>query len=71
MTHTLLLIDKPLCINYYVLEKWFSTFLMLQPIKTIPHVVVTPNLKIILLLFHNCNFANDTNGNVNISYATI
>ena len=34
------------------LDQWFSTFLMLQPFNTVPHVV-TPNDKIILLLLQN------------------
>ena len=44
--------------NY--LEQWFSTFLMLQPFNTVPHVVVTPNHTIILLLFHNWYMCYDT-----------
>jgi hypothetical protein len=39
------------------LKQWFSTFLMLQVFNADPHVVVTPNLKIIVLLLPNCNFA--------------
>jgi hypothetical protein len=31
------------------LEHWFSTFLMLWPFNTVPHVVVAPNHKIILV----------------------
>ena len=31
------------------LEQWFSTFLMLWPFNTVPHVVVTPNHKIIFV----------------------
>ncbi|ERE74215.1 SPARC-related modular calcium-binding protein 1 [Cricetulus griseus] len=33
-------------------------------LNTVPHVVVTPNHKIILLLLHNCNFITVTNFNV-------
>jgi hypothetical protein len=33
--------------------------------KTVPHVVVTANYKILLLL-HNCNFATVLNHNINI-----
>ena len=40
------------------LRPWFSDFLMLQPFNTVPQIMVTPNCKIILLLLHNCNFAN-------------
>ena len=32
------------------LQRGFSTFLMLRPFNTVPHVVVTPNITIILLL---------------------
>jgi len=37
-------------IYYYLetVEQWFSTFLMLQPFNTTPHIVVTPIIK----LFH-------------------
>ena len=47
-------------------EQWFSTFLMLRPFNTVPHVVVTSNHKIISLLLHNCNFATVMNYNVNM-----
>lgn len=47
---------------------WFSTFLILIPFNTVPHVVVTPDCKILLLL-HNCNFATVMNHNANICYA--
>jgi hypothetical protein len=40
----------------YYLNQWFSTSLMLQSLNTIPHVVVTPAIKLFLLLLHNCNF---------------
>jgi hypothetical protein len=46
-----------------VMEGWgniplkaFSTFLMLGPFNTVPHVVVAPDHKIFPLLLHNCNF---------------
>ena len=42
---------------------------MLQPFDAVPHVVVTPNYKIISLLLHNCDFATAINCNVNIRYA--
>ena len=52
-------------------EQWFSAFLMPWPFNnTVPHVVVTSNHKIILLLLHNCNFATVINHNVNIWYVT-
>jgi len=38
-------------------QGWFSAFLMLRPFNIVPHIVVTPNYKTILLLHHNCNFA--------------
>ena len=41
----------------YFLDHWLSTSLMLFPFNTVPHVVVTPNHKIFLLLHHNCTFA--------------
>jgi hypothetical protein len=44
--------------------QWLSTFLMLQPFNTVPHVVVTPNQKLFSLIFHNCNFAMDHNVNI-------
>lgn len=53
------------------LHQWFSTFLMLWPFNIVPYAGVTPppNPKIILLLFHNYNFATGINRNVNIRYA--
>lgn len=45
---------------------------MLQPFNTLPHLLVTLNPKIMLLLFHNCNFVIVLivmNGTVNILYA--
>ena len=45
--------------------QWLSTFLMLRPFNTVPHVVVI-NHKIILLLLHNCNFDTFMNRNINI-----
>ena len=42
------------------------SFLMLQPLNTVPHVMVTPNQKTILLLLHNCNLVKVLNCNVNI-----
>ena len=58
--------------SYYVhntLDLWVSTFLILQLLNTVSHVVVNPNHKIISLLLHNCNFATVVNHNVNILYA--
>jgi hypothetical protein len=49
-----------------VKSQGFPTFLMLGPFNTAPHVAVTPNHKIILLLLHNCNFATVMNCDVNI-----
>ena len=42
-----------LLLLYHSLHHLFSAFLMLQPFNTVPLVMVTPNLKIILLLLHN------------------
>lgn len=30
-------------------EQWFSTFLMLRPLKTVPHAVATPSHTITLI----------------------
>jgi hypothetical protein len=40
--------------------------LMSQPFNIVPHVVVTSNYKLFLLLLDNCNFATVINYNVNI-----
>jgi hypothetical protein len=37
---------------------------MLRPFSTIPHVVITPNHRNILLLFQNCNFTSVVNHNI-------
>jgi hypothetical protein len=36
-------------LGFSVLEQWFSTFLMLLPFNTVPHVVLIPNHKIIFI----------------------
>ena len=46
------------------LKHWFSSSLMLRPLNTVPHVVVIPRHKIILLLLHSCNFATLVNCNI-------
>jgi hypothetical protein len=46
------------------LEQWFSTFLKLQPLNTVPHGVVTPD-HLFSLLLHNCNFVTVMDHNVN------
>lgn len=51
------------------LEQWFSTFIMLRPFNTAPHVVVIPKHKVISLLLHKSNFAIVMDHNVNIWYA--
>jgi hypothetical protein len=57
------------CSHPVLFEQWFSTFLMLQPFNTVPHVVVTiPQIKLFLLLLHNYNLATITHHNVNILY---
>ena len=38
------------------LERWFSTFLILQAFNTVPHGMKS-NHKLFSLLLHNCNFA--------------
>jgi hypothetical protein len=54
------------------LNQWFSTFQIPRPLNTVskpiipPHVVVTPNHKIIFSLLHDHNFAAVMNYNVNI-----
>ena len=52
-----------LALPQFHLDQWFSTFLMLRPFNTVPHLVVTPNYKVILLLPHNCHLAAVTNHN--------
>ena len=52
-----------------VLEQRFSTFLMLRPFNTVPHVVVTPNHNIISILLHSCHFATVINRSVNVQYS--
>jgi hypothetical protein len=52
-----------------LLSHWLSTFLMLQPFNTVPHVVVTPNHIIISLLLHIYNFLIVMSNSVNIWYA--
>lgn len=37
------------------LEQRISTFPMLRPFNAAPHAVVTPGIKLILLLSHNCD----------------
>jgi hypothetical protein len=37
---------------WVVLKQWFSTFLMLGPFNTVPHVLMTLKHKIISLLEH-------------------
>ena len=39
--------------------------------STVPHVVVTPSIKLFLLLLHNCNFATVMNCNVNICFPVV
>lgn len=46
------------------IEQRFSTFLGLHSFNTVPHVVVGPNYKTILLLFHYCIFATVMNYNI-------
>jgi hypothetical protein len=39
---------------------------MLRPFDTVPYVVVTPTIRLFLLLLHNCNFAIGMNHSVDI-----
>jgi hypothetical protein len=50
------------------LVQWFSTFLTLQPFKTVPHGVLgsIPIIKLFALLLHICNFAVVMNCKVSI-----
>jgi hypothetical protein len=48
------------------LEHWFLNFLILQSFNEVPHVLVTPGHKIILLLLQNCNYAIVMNHDVTI-----
>lgn len=43
-----------------------SAFLVPPPFPTVPHVVGTPNHRIISLLLHNYNFTTVRNHNVNL-----
>lgn len=36
--------------SFYCLVQWFSTILLLWPVSTVPHVAVTPNHKIIIIV---------------------
>lgn len=44
--------------------KW--TFLQLRSLNAVSHVVVTPNHKVIQLLYHNCNLINVMNHNAKL-----
>jgi len=50
------------------MEERFSSFLMLRPFNTVPHVVVAPNQEIISLLLQNLSGLQsefkDTLGNI-------
>lgn len=52
-----------------ILWWWFSTIPLLQPCKTVPPVMVTPNHKSISLLLQNCSSVAVMNHNANIQYA--
>ena len=47
----------------YTLQQEFVAFLMLCPFNADPHVVVTPNHKIISLLLHSYSFTTIMNHN--------
>lgn len=61
----------PLYVQCHPLQQWFSAFLKLQPLNTVPHVVVTLNHKIISLPLLNCNSAIVMNCNVNICFLMV
>ncbi|EDL77014.1 rCG25479 [Rattus norvegicus] len=48
------------------IKQSFSTFLMISPFNTIPHVVVTPRHKLFSLLLQSCNFVTLFSCDVNI-----
>ena len=48
------------------LHQWFSVFLILRLCNIVPCAIVTPTIKLFLLLFYNCIFKTCMNGNVNI-----
>ena len=48
----------------FLLDQWFSTFLTQQPFYTVPHVLETPDSKIILSLLLNYNFVAVMNSDV-------
>jgi hypothetical protein len=49
------------------LEQWFSLFLIVWPLHTVSHVVMTPDIKLFLLPLHD--LATVMSHNVNIWYA--
>ena len=58
--------ERHICKWKILLGLWLSSFLVLWPFNTVPHVVVTPTIKLFSLLLHNCNFATVMNNNANI-----
>ena len=46
------------------LDQWFSTFLTLWLINTVPHVGVTSSYNIILMQLHNYNYTTVVNCNI-------
>lgn len=50
------------------LQKCFSTFLILRPFNTVPHVVVTPTRKIIFVATLLLEFGTvmNLNGNIHV-----
>lgn len=52
-------LHSPVCTPHITVGQWFSAFLMLPPLNTVPYIVVTPpppTVTLFLLLLHNCNF---------------
>lgn len=48
------------------LHPWFSTFLMVQPFNTVPHIMVTQTITLFPLLLPYCNFAAVVSRNINM-----
>lgn len=56
---------------YISVNGWWSGVPILpnaMTLNTVPHIVGSPTIKLLLLLRHNCNFATTMNWNVNIWY---
>lgn len=56
---------KPRLVGF-LLEQYFSTFQILRPFNSVPHVMVSPTIKLFWLLPHNSNFPSIMNCNVTV-----